>query len=181
MEISGAKIIVTGGSDGYGKGIAKMLKAAGAQVWITGRNEAKLQAAASELGVDYLVADVTKPEDWDRVFAATGCPDVLVNNAGAGGKIAPVAEQSDEDIIDGRIGSCEKFSRVGEAERGDKEVQDRCGKADAHHNEQVAYRFLDQGHVAGAQTKSDSEDRSHERRYEHCSDDDRNGIDVQSD
>ena len=99
MEISGAKIIVTGGSDGYGKGIAKMLKAAGAQVWITGRNGAKLQAAASELGVDYLVADVTNPDDWDRVFAATGCPDVLVNNAGAGGKIAPVAEQSDEDII----------------------------------------------------------------------------------
>ena len=99
MEISGAKIIVTGGSDGYGKGIAKMLKTAGAQVWITGRNEAKLQAAASELGVDYLVADVTNPEDWDRVFTATGCPDVLVNNAGAGGKIAPVAEQSDEEII----------------------------------------------------------------------------------
>ena len=99
MEISGAKIIVTGGSDGYGKGIAKMLKAAGAQVWITGRNGAKLQAAATELCVDYLVADVTNPDDWDRVFAATGCPDVLVNNAGAGGKIAPVAEQSDEEII----------------------------------------------------------------------------------
>ena len=61
MEFSGAKIIVTGGSDGYGKGIAKMLKAAGTQVWITGRNETKLQAAATELGVDYLVADVTKP------------------------------------------------------------------------------------------------------------------------
>lgn len=99
MQTADAKIIVTGGSEGYGKGIAKVLKSAGARVWITGRNEAKLAATATELGVEYLVADVTKPEDWDRVFDTVGTPDVLVNNAGAGGKIAPVAEQSDLDII----------------------------------------------------------------------------------
>jgi short-subunit dehydrogenase len=43
--------------------------------------------------------DVTKSEDWDRVFAEAGCPDILINNAGAGGKIAPVAEQTDAEII----------------------------------------------------------------------------------
>ncbi len=99
MEINGAKAIVTGGSDGYGKGIAKVLKEAGAQVWITGRNREKLAAAAAELGVSCIAADVASPADWDMVFKTTGCPDILVNNAGAGGKIAPVAEQSDEDII----------------------------------------------------------------------------------
>ena len=99
MKIAGANVIVTGGSDGYGKGIAKVLKEAGARVWITGRNEEKLAKTAVELGVDSLVADVTKPEDWDRLFEIAGCPDILVNNAGAGGKIAPVADQSDAEII----------------------------------------------------------------------------------
>ena len=43
MEISKTTIIVTGGSEGYGKGIAKILKTAGADVWITGRNEKNWQ------------------------------------------------------------------------------------------------------------------------------------------
>lgn len=99
MQLESKKVIVTGGSDGYGKGIAKVFHAAGAIVWITGRNEDKLKKTAAELGVKYIVADVTKSEDWDHVFAETGCPDILINNAGAGGKIAPVAEQTDAEII----------------------------------------------------------------------------------
>lgn len=99
MEISNTTIIVTGGSEGYGKGIAKILKNSGATVWITGRNAQKLADTAKSLGVNWLAADVTNGEDWDRLFKAAGCPDVLINNAGAGGKIAPVSEQSDEEII----------------------------------------------------------------------------------
>lgn len=99
MELTGKKVIVTGGSDGYGKGIAKVFAAAGAQVWITGRNEDKLKKTAAELNVSYITADVTSPADWDKVFATVGCPDVLINNAGAGGRIAPVAEQTDAEII----------------------------------------------------------------------------------
>ena len=99
MQLKDKKVIVTGGSDGYGKGIAKVLHSSGSIVWITGRNEEKLKKTASELGVKYIVADVTEGEDWDRVFAEVGTPDILINNAGAGGRIAPVAEQSDADII----------------------------------------------------------------------------------
>lgn len=99
MELTGKKVIITGGSDGYGKGIAKVFAAAGAQVWITGRNEDKLKKTAAELNVSYITADVTSPADWDKVFATVGCPDVLINNAGAGGRIAPVAEQTDAEII----------------------------------------------------------------------------------
>ena len=36
--MKGKKAIVTGGGSGYGKGIAASLVAAGAEVWITGRN-----------------------------------------------------------------------------------------------------------------------------------------------
>ncbi len=99
MELKQSKVLVTGGSDGYGRGIAAVLKAAGAEVWITGRNQEKLAAAEQELKVHAIRADVASGSDWDRVMAEVGELDVLVNNAGAGGSIAPVAEQTDEEII----------------------------------------------------------------------------------
>jgi len=99
MNLTGKKVIVTGGSGGYGKGIAEAFKKAGAEVWITGRNEKKLQAVAAELGVHAVPADVTSGKDWDNVMAQAGSVDVLINNAGGGGTIQPVAEQSDEEIV----------------------------------------------------------------------------------
>ena len=99
MQLKNAKVLVTGGSDGYGRGIAAVLKKAGAEVWITGRNVEKLEKAAEELGVRTIQADASSGADWDRVMRETGELDVLVNNAGFGGKLVPVAEQTDEDII----------------------------------------------------------------------------------
>lgn len=99
MQLKNAKVLVTGGSDGYGRGIAAVLKNAGAEAWITGRNAAKLEKTAQELGVRTIQADASSGADWDRVMRETGDFDVLVNNAGFGGKIVPVAEQTDEDII----------------------------------------------------------------------------------
>ena len=61
-------VIVTGGSKGYGSGIAEALVKAGAEVWITGRDIAALEAAAAKLGVRHAHADVTDPVDWDRLF-----------------------------------------------------------------------------------------------------------------
>jgi len=94
--------IVTGGAKGYGAGIAEALARAGAKVWITGRDQQALDVAAARLGVAAIRADVTSPADWDRVFetvmAADGRLDVLVNNAGGGIKIAPMAEQTDDAI-----------------------------------------------------------------------------------
>ena len=94
--------LVTGGAKGYGAGIAQRLREAGARVWITGRDEAALRATATRLDVDWLQADVASTTDWDRVvktiLGTTGRLDVLVNNAGGGMKIAPMAEQTDESI-----------------------------------------------------------------------------------
>ncbi|MBU0608511.1 MAG: SDR family oxidoreductase [Armatimonadetes bacterium] len=101
-SLEGAVAIVTGGSVGYGYGIAQVLKARGARVWITARRAERLEAAAEELGVRAVAADVTVPGDWDRVVQSVledaGRVDLLINNAGAGIHIAPLVELSDEDI-----------------------------------------------------------------------------------
>jgi NAD(P)-dependent dehydrogenase (short-subunit alcohol dehydrogenase family) len=94
--------VVTGGSRGYGYGIAQSLCKAGAKVWITGRDEVALRKAAKTLHVEALVADVTSGADWDRVFDTVlrrhKRLDILVNNAGGGIKIAPFDQQTDETL-----------------------------------------------------------------------------------
>lgn len=96
-------VIVTGASGGYGAGIAETFCQRGYRVWITARNEAKLNEVATRIGATPIVADATSAADWDRVIKtvldASGRIDVLVNNAGAGGRIAPTADQSDEEIL----------------------------------------------------------------------------------
>ncbi|WP_026999410.1 SDR family oxidoreductase [Eisenibacter elegans] len=88
MNLQNARILLTGGSLGIGKATAAMLTAAGAKVLITGRDEARLQAAAAETGAAYVVADIAEPEGIERMFAAVqtqlGGLDVLINNAGTG-------------------------------------------------------------------------------------------------
>lgn len=98
MNMRDRRVVVTGGGTGYGKGIAALLARAGANVWITGRDRQRLELAAREIGTSAICADVTRPDDWDRVFELVGDVDVLINNAGCGGKIVPLAEQDDEMI-----------------------------------------------------------------------------------
>lgn len=103
VDLSKCNAIVTGGSKGYGFGIAEALKNRGAEVWITGRDEAALKETGGRLNVHTVRADVTKGEDWDRlleeVLSASGERlDILINNAGAGICIAPVEEQTDEQV-----------------------------------------------------------------------------------
>lgn len=87
-------VLVTGGSKGLGKAIARGMALAGAKdVVISARNEAELRVAIAEVvhGTScrghYVVADLQKPEDAQRLGEAAlrlcgGRVDVLVNNAG---------------------------------------------------------------------------------------------------
>ncbi len=88
--------LVTGGSTGIGRAIAHQLAGNGFKVVITGRNEETLQeASAGQDNIEYVVADVAKTEDNDRVFGEIesrhGRLDALVNNAGIGTP-APITE-----------------------------------------------------------------------------------------
>jgi len=122
-RLEGNVALVTGGSRGYGAGIAESLARAGAQVWITARAEADLRATADRIGARAVVADVSIGADWDRVFAsvmaAHGRLDILVNNAGAGIHIAPAVELSDDDVtrsiavnLTGAILGCRRAAAV---------------------------------------------------------------------
>ena len=94
-------ILITGGSSGFGLATARRLLARGARVAITGRDADRLSAAAAGLGSEVLAvrADAVSTADWQRTLAAVtsrfGRLDVLVNNHGAGGKIAPIEQQDD--------------------------------------------------------------------------------------
>src|SRR5262245_36811142 len=88
MELRGANVLVTGGSNGIGRAIARSLVEAGSRVAITGRDEERLAEAAHALDALPIRADVSNETDVQRtyqeVFKAFGHLDVLVNNAGRG-------------------------------------------------------------------------------------------------
>ncbi len=83
FDFSGAQVLVTGGSNGIGLGIARAFHAAGARVAITGR-KAKAEDYPQDLsGLDYHRAEMTSEADLERLSGAFDRMDVLVNNAGA--------------------------------------------------------------------------------------------------
>lgn len=99
-------IIITGGSSGFGLEAARILLDMEAKVVITGRDKTRLDRAVKDLDhADLLAvqADAVSTEDWKKTIAETqsrfgGSIDVLINNHGAGVKIAPLEEMSDEDL-----------------------------------------------------------------------------------
>ena len=88
MDLKDKIILVTGGSAGIGLAAAKMLKSKGARVIITARNEARLNAAGKEFGLETIPGDVANESDVKNIFRAIsekfGKLDALINNAGYG-------------------------------------------------------------------------------------------------
>ena len=99
--LTGRTVLVTGGTKGIGKGIAGVFARAGANVAVCGRDREMGEAAAQELGARYLIADVAKPEDCERIVAETvaefGGLDVLCANAGVFPDVK-LADMAAEDI-----------------------------------------------------------------------------------
>lgn len=96
-------VIVTGGSSGMGKYMAKKFAQEGAKVVITGRNEEKLATAIEEMNksikgeIHPIIMDVRVPEEVEKMTNETiekfGTIDHLVNNA-AGNFISPAEKLS---------------------------------------------------------------------------------------
>ena len=87
MEIDGASGIVTGGASGIGEACARRLAALGARCVIVDLDESKGKEVASDLGGEFVKADVSNPEEVQAAVdaaAALGALRVLVNSAGIG-------------------------------------------------------------------------------------------------
>ena len=82
MRYAGKRALVTGGGSGIGAAIARRLAAEGAEVTVMGRREEQLR----EVSDAYVVGDVSVRADCKRVLHHTGPLDLLVNNAGVGGR-----------------------------------------------------------------------------------------------
>jgi NAD(P)-dependent dehydrogenase (short-subunit alcohol dehydrogenase family) len=92
FDLTGKVALITGGSKGLGKAMARGLADAGADIIISSRHEDELRAALDEIlaGTSrrghYVVADMSQRADVDRLassaLAAMGRVDILVNNAG---------------------------------------------------------------------------------------------------
>ena len=90
-SLEGRSAIVTGGSNGIGRGIAEMFAGAGVNVLVTARNQADLDATVAGLAdlqgrVSDVVADVTSPDDCRRAVESAlerhGGLDIVCANAG---------------------------------------------------------------------------------------------------
>ncbi|MCC7237681.1 MAG: SDR family oxidoreductase [Bryobacterales bacterium] len=103
FDLTGHTAIVTGAATGIGEAIAARLAKAGATVAVADLNLEGAAAVARAIGDGSFAVqvDITDPSSVARaaeeVLKRTGRIHVLVNNAGIGGKAAPLWEQSVED------------------------------------------------------------------------------------
>ena len=87
-SLAGRSAIVTGGSKGIGKGIARVFASKGVRVLIAARDRAQADAAAREIGsgVSAIAADVSSAEDCEKMARTAlerhGGIDIVCSNAG---------------------------------------------------------------------------------------------------
>jgi uncharacterized oxidoreductase len=102
MQVQGKTVLLTGGSAGIGREIARQLQTKGASVVLTGRDPARLEAMRGE-GFDVIAADLSNAAGVDALVAALGdrSIDILINNAGLGVPHDVRNDLPDPDAADG--------------------------------------------------------------------------------
>lgn len=103
-KLDGKIAVVTGGSTGIGLATAKRFASEGAHVIVTGRRQAELDAATSEIGnATGIRIDSSNMAEldalFDRVKSEKGRIDVLFVNAG-GGSLLPLGNITEEQYDD---------------------------------------------------------------------------------
>jgi dihydroanticapsin dehydrogenase len=120
MRLKGKIALVTGSSRGIGRAIADLFLKEGASVIITGKDQARLQKTADELGsVLFIPADIRKDFEVRTVIDGAvekfGRLDILVNNAGVFPKVKPlheISEQEWNEVIDTNLTGQFRFTKA---------------------------------------------------------------------
>ena len=104
LQLKGKTALVTGGSEGIGKGIARALAREGVDVAVCARRKDKLDQAAAEIAKEtgrkvvaipaYLTKEADAKNFVEQGHRALGRVDIMVNNAGSapGGVIEHLSE-----------------------------------------------------------------------------------------
>ncbi len=102
-QLHGKVVVVSGGSAGIGKAIAKRFADEGASVIVLARRKERIDEAVADIGgaASGIVCDVVDPHSVRTAFAeiqsAHGRLDVLLNVAGVA-RVRTIEEASDDDI-----------------------------------------------------------------------------------
>jgi NAD(P)-dependent dehydrogenase (short-subunit alcohol dehydrogenase family) len=102
LQLTGKRALITGGSQGIGRGVAELLAQEGCHLHLAARTQVDLERAKRELEQAYSVevaihaTDLSKFENCRALAKAPGGIDILVNCAGAirAGSIDMVDEQT---------------------------------------------------------------------------------------
>lgn len=101
FDFSGAKVLVTGGSNGIGRAIAKAFAVAGAEVLITGTRASASEYDDDLSSYDYRPLQLTDKAGIESLAASLDRLDILVNNAGGnfpGGKHEAAPDVFEESV-----------------------------------------------------------------------------------
>src|SRR5262245_43399951 len=124
FDLSGRVALVTGGSKGLGKAMARIFAEAGADIIVSSRHEDELKTALAEIRAgtevrgEYIVADMGHRDEVrhlaDEALKRLGRVDILVNNAGSNTP-QPIDQIGDKDwdhIIELNLTSCMALTRA---------------------------------------------------------------------
>jgi NAD(P)-dependent dehydrogenase (short-subunit alcohol dehydrogenase family) len=124
FDLSGKSALITGGSRGLGKSMARAFAEAGADVMICSRHAEELEPAAAEIRkglerkVEAAVVDLVDPKQVDALakdaVARLGKVDILVNNAGTNlpEPIDQVTDQKWDTMMDLNLNSVMRLTRA---------------------------------------------------------------------
>ncbi|HEY3755158.1 MAG TPA: SDR family NAD(P)-dependent oxidoreductase [Opitutaceae bacterium] len=120
MTLRGRTALVTGGTDGLGRAIARRLAAEGVRVWATSRRRERLDPLVAECGgaVRPLELVLEEPGSIDAAYRQAtqeigGAPDLVVNNAGYGvfGEFAAVPAEDWSRQVAGMLGGSMRLAQ----------------------------------------------------------------------
>ncbi|HSP25516.1 MAG TPA: short-chain dehydrogenase/reductase, partial [Saliniramus sp.] len=105
LELTGRRVLISGGSKGIGLACAESFAAEGADIVLSARDPARLEEAVSALRarhqvqVTAIAADLSQGSERERLAREAGAIDILVNNAGAipGGSLFDISMERWEE------------------------------------------------------------------------------------